>query len=835
MTALEGIRVIELGTLVAAPYCGKLLGDLGADVVKVEPIGGDPARRIAVFPGVAVEPEASPLFLFNNTSKRGIRCDLERDDDRALLGALLERADVLVEDTAHGWLDAIGLGPAELRRRNPGLVITSITPYGRSGRRAAMPGGELTVTHAGGLGSLLPSRSEDVDRAPIKLGGWQVAHTGGIVAALATLGALYGRRRSGRGRRVDVSLQEVVLALVAPLVPGPRYNGTSWSRVPDRPPSMGRLRTRDGYVIVNAFDDHHFDAFREVMGRPDWCAGDEWKSMEYRSQHMMEIGDRMEAFMLEQAKDDIHHRAARKSIPIGPICSAADVMANPQYAARGFFTEIEHPVAGRRRYAGAPYQMAASQPRITRPAPLLGEHDAEVRAEMAAAPPMRAVQGGSDVAATGGVREGGAGRAGALAGAPAPGSATRGIDADRLPLAGVRIAEFCWVWAGPYCGLLLASLGAEVIKVEGHRRTDMTRRNVIWPLPEPAPRMLPPNQGLAFNTVNMNKLSLAVDLSRPEGAEVARRLARLADVVVDNMRPGAMGGLGLGWDELRQVRSDLIVASSSGRGYQGPEGRYLGFASVHQGIGGGAYVTGHADDHPCHSGGDVDLMNAMTLALSIVAALHHRARTGEGQFIDYSQCEGASALVGDLLLAHEMTGLVPERMGNAHPSSAPHGVYRAWGVDRWVAIEAHDDASFARLASVVGRPELALDPRFATAAARKANEAALDDVLGAWIRRRDRDSVVAALEAASVAAAPVRDGRDLYADRHLRDREAFVRVEHPELGELELVRAPWRLDDEPAPAKHAPLLGEDDDEILGGLLGFGADEIAALRAADVVL
>jgi crotonobetainyl-CoA:carnitine CoA-transferase CaiB-like acyl-CoA transferase len=808
MTALDDIRVIELGTRVAAPYCGKLLGDLGADVIKVEPPDGDPSRRQSVFPGVAVEPEASPLFLFNNTSKRGIRCDLERSAaDRELLADLLERADVLIEDTPLGFLESIGLGPAELQRRNPSLVVTSITPYGRTGQRAGLPGGELTVTHAGGLGSTLPTRSEDVDRAPIKLGGWQVAHCAGVVAALATLGALLGRRRDGRGHQIDVSLQEVVLALVAPLVPGPRYNGTSWSRVPDRPPAMGRLRTRDGYVVLNAFDDHHFDAFREVMGRPDWCAGDEWKSTAYRAQHLMDIGAQLDAFMAEQAKDDIHHRTAKKGIPIGPISSAADVMANAQYAARGFWTEVDHPVAGRRRYAGVPYRMAASPARISRPAPLLGQHDDEVRREVAAAKPaLRAVEGGSGEAMS-----------------------------DRLPLQGIRIAEFCWVWAGPYAGMLLASLGADVIKVEGHRRSDMTRRSVIWPLPEPAPIVVPPNQGLAFNTVNMNKRSLAVDLSRPEGAEVARRLARLSDVVVDNMRPGAMTALGLGWEDLRKVRADLVVATSSGRGSSGPEKSYLGFASVHQAIGGGAYVTGYADDHPCHSGGDVDLLNAMTLALAIVAALHHRATTGEGQFIDYSQCEGASALVGDLLLAHEMTGQVPERMGNAHPSSAPHAVYRAWGVDRWVAIEVHDDAAFARLAAAIGQPGLAADPRFATAAARKANETSLDAVLAAWIRRRDRDTVVATLEAAGVAAAPVRDGRDLYADRHLRERGAFVRVQHPELGPLELVRAPWRLDDDPAPAKAAPLLGEDDDAILGDLLGYAPDQIAALRSADVVL
>ncbi|MDX1383165.1 MAG: CoA transferase, partial [Thermoanaerobaculia bacterium] len=491
--------------------------------------------------------------------------------------------------------------------------------------------------------------------------------------------------------------------------------------------------------------------------------------------------------------------AGRGGIPIGPIASAAEVMANRQFAARDYFVELDHPQAGSRRYAGVPYAMAASPATLSR-APLLGEHDAEVRAEAGSPPPRAPV-------------------------APA---------AKSLPLAGVRVAEFCWVWAGPYCGMLLASLGAEVIKVEGHRRTDLTRRAVIWPLPEPAPRRLPPDQGMAFNTVNMNKRSLALDLSRPEGRDVALGLVASCDVVADNMRPGAMEKLGLGYDALRAVRQDLVVASSSGRGHVGDERDYLGFAPVHQGIGGNAYVTGYPDDHPCHSGGDIDLLNAMTLAFSIVAALHHRAATGEGQFIDYSQCEGVASLMGDALLAYELTGVVPERMGNRHPTVAPHGVYRCWGVDRWVALEAHDDDAFARLAAAVDLPELAADERFAGAAARKRHEDELDAILEGWTRSRDRDRVVARLEAAGVTVAPVRDSRDLYADRHLRERGAFVAVDHPELGALELVRAPFLLSGSEAPAAVAPSLGRDNDAILADLVGLDAETIRKLRESDVV-
>jgi crotonobetainyl-CoA:carnitine CoA-transferase CaiB-like acyl-CoA transferase len=383
--------------------------------------------------------------------------------------------------------------------------------------------------------------------------------------------------------------------------------------------------------------------------------------------------------------------------------------------------------------------------------------------------------------------------------------------------------------------MMLASLGAEVIKVEGHRRSDLTRRSVVWPLPDPRPTSVPPSQGMAFNSVNLDKRSLTLDLSQPAGVEIAKRLAAHCDAVVDNMRPGALAKLGLGYQDLRRLRDDIIVASSSGRGASGPESAYLGYAPIHHAIGGWSHLTGHRDDPPSHSGGDVDLMNAITLAFAILAALYHRDAGGGGQFIDYSQCEGVTSLIGEALLGYQMTSRIPLRDGNAHPFFAPHNVYRAWGVDRWLAIEVHSDEEFATLARLIGRPELASDSRFATAKARKENERELDLIIEEFTRERDRDHIVATLTAAGLAAAPSRDGRDLYADPHLRARDAFLSIDHPELGTLEIVAPPWRMSSSPLPARHAPLLGQDNDYVLRELLEMSDDEVENLRRLDVIL
>ncbi|MBW1813193.1 MAG: CoA transferase [Deltaproteobacteria bacterium] len=180
----------------------------------------------------------------------------------------------------------------------------------------------------------------------------------------------------------------------------------------------------------------------------------------------------------------------------------------------------------------------------------------------------------------------------------------------------------------------------------------------------------------------------------------------MSDVVIDNMRPGAMVKLGLGYDDLKQIKFDIIAINLSSRGHGGPESSHLGFANVH--------ISGHRDGHPTHgSPGDADLMNGLSTAYNAIAALHYRNRTGKGQFIDYSQCEGVTALLGEILLEYQMTSKVPERMGNAHPYYAPHSVYRAWGIDRWLALEIHNDEEFVTLSRIMGQPELAKDPRYA--------------------------------------------------------------------------------------------------------------------------
>jgi len=405
---------------------------------------------------------------------------------------------------------------------------------------------------------------------------------------------------------------------------------------------------------------------------------------------------------------------------------------------------------------------------------------------------------------------------------------------DRLPLDGVRVVDMTWVWAGPYLGSLLGMLGAEVIKVESRSRPDFFRRFVVWPLADAEPEELGPNEGMMFNTVNLSKLGVALNLVRPEGIDLIKRLVAVSDVVIENMRAGILKRMGLDYEALRAVNPRIILLSSSARGGAGPEAHYAGYASVHHAVGGGTYITGHPDGPPGYAIGDVDLMNATAGAFAVVAALYHRKETGEGQFIDFSQCEGVTALIGEVLLDYQMTGRIPGRKGNSDDFMAPHNLYPCWGVDRWLAIAVETDEEFAALARVMEKPELADDPRFATAAARKRNEAELDAIISEWTRLRDRDLMARQLGEAGVAAAPSRDARDLMRDPHLRARGVFVELDHPETGPRDFVGLPWRMSGCQPALKRPPLLGEHNDYVFGQLLGLDEAEIARLKESGII-
>jgi benzylsuccinate CoA-transferase BbsF subunit len=407
----------------------------------------------------------------------------------------------------------------------------------------------------------------------------------------------------------------------------------------------------------------------------------------------------------------------------------------------------------------------------------------------------------------------------------------------KLPLEGIRVADFAWVWAGPYCTLQLAHLGAEVIRIETRTRPCITR--VIPPWPEGKPGL---NRSGYFNQYNQGKRSLSLNFKEPEAGEIARKLVACSDVVVNNFAHGVMDKMGFGYEVLKKIKPDLIMISLSGYGDTGPYRDYIAYGPAQVPLSGLSALTGYKGWPPMHSGFSYADPNAgIHGAFAVLAALIHRGKTGEGQYLDMSQWECAMGLLPEGILEYTFNGREPDRVGNADPLMAPHGVFQCLDrpeqifgltIDQFVAIVCVDDQDWSRMAVAMGQPELASDPKFATLAARKANEDALETLITVWTSARRAADIAATLQQAGVAAAVVADNKYLAdEDPHLRARDYWVALEHPEVGVKQHAGVPWKLSRTPTVVRApAPIIGQHTDDILTGLLGYSADDVARLRS-----
>jgi benzylsuccinate CoA-transferase BbsF subunit len=399
------------------------------------------------------------------------------------------------------------------------------------------------------------------------------------------------------------------------------------------------------------------------------------------------------------------------------------------------------------------------------------------------------------------------------------------------PLQGIRVADFTWLWAGAYSTGLLALLGAEVIKIESMSRADPTR-SMTFTLGTAFEGL---EESFAFNSINLNKLSVKLNLKRPEAVELAKRIVRISDVAASNMRPGAMASLGLSYDDLKEIKPDIVALSSSAFGSDGPFRSYGGYAPGFACGSGLANVTGYADATPNPMTGSTDLLAAVTGAFSIVAALNHRRQTGRGQHIDASSVECQAVLAGDALMEYLVNGRVQTRQGNQDKIMAPHNCYRSRGDDKWVSIAVSTPEEWAALCDVLGNPAWTQDDRFADAYRRWNNRDELDALVTSWTVEHMHREATEMLQKAGVAAMPSLSNEELSSDPQFEHRGMATTVDHPVMGEQAVFGLPWRFSKSFAPVKKAsPIMGESNDYVFGELLGLSADEIQHLMDEGII-
>ena len=421
--------------------------------------------------------------------------------------------------------------------------------------------------------------------------------------------------------------------------------------------------------------------------------------------------------------------------------------------------------------------------------------------------------------------------------------ATDKKDADqetRLPLAGLRIIDISNVFSLPYAGGLLSDLGAEVIKVEGPARLDVSRGGAFSGVyPENEPGEDPWNRTSTFNLLNRGKKSLAIDLRRPEGREVLKDLIRVSDVLTENFTPRVMRGWELDYPNAKKLNPNLIMVSCSGYGPKGPYSQYPAQATTQEATHGLAHVTGYRGDVPSKAGQSfVDFLATWALVMGTTLALRYRHRFGKGIWVDVAMYQLGCYMVADRILDWEANKRLGERIGNRHPWLAPQGCYACAGDDEWCVVSVHDDEEWAALCRVIGRPDLAQDARFASNDARMLNHDEIDPIIADWMAGRSKIAAMETLQAAGVRAGAVFNARDMHLNPHLKARGLLEKVDFPperKIGKRVIIGRPWKLSKLPLATRGpAPTLGQHNREVLQDILGYDEARYAALEESGVI-
>ena len=822
MHGLEGVKVLELGTMVSAAYATKLMADLGADVIKVEEPGGDPARLRGPFPDDVVDPEKSGLFLYLNTNKRGVTLELSRQREDLL--HLVGWADLLIHNFPPADMEARGLAYDTFRNVNPRLVMCSISPFGLVGPHKDYKAHDLTLSHAGGWAWLSPGASDRPDLPPLKAFGQQCEFQGGLAAAAVTLGAYYRALSTDAGEHIDLSVQAFIASFLEQAVVYYSYLGRIASRLGQRYMyPWGMYECQDGLIFLVVPEEDQWERLVELMGNPEWTKWEIFAGRTNRIKNQDALRVYVEEWTRQWKVEDLFHAGQARRLCFAPVLTMAGLARQEQLRARNFFVDVSHPRTGTLTHLGPPYQLQDPWWQIRRPAPLLGEHNEEVKAGFGqVATSLRQVKERLHTA-----------QSLILNPQSSPTPRIQPVaPSTRSPLEGIRVADFSWVWAGPYCTMHLAYLGADVIKIESQAHLDLMRRLPI------APRGVKPgfDSSGPFNQWNQGKKSIQLNLGKPEGIVLAKELVQQCDVVIENFATGVMEEMGLGYEELKKLKPDLVMVSISGYGHTGPLKDYMGYGPAIPPLTGLSSLTGYQGGPPQELGVSIGDPNAgISAAVAICAALAARKRTGQGQYIDVSLWGAAAVLAAEGWMEYAMNGVEPPRQGNRDILMAPHNCFRCRGEDTWVTIACGTEEEWQALCRVTGHRHWAEDPRFRNMTDRKAHEDELERLITTWTEQHDRWEITQMLQAVGVAAFPSMSSKDIVEDAQLNARGFFARLPHSEVGVQTHTGIPWILTNTPNGVRSpAPLLGQHTDEVLRDVLGYGEEEIARLKEQQVL-
>jgi len=849
---LTGIRVIELADE-QAEYCGLTLAGLGADVIKIEPPGGNPTRRLGPFYEDREDPERSLFFWQYNRGKRSLVLDLHQERDRERFRALVASADILLESTPRGELDRLGLSADALMRQTPALIVARVSPFGDHGPWADFKGSDLIHLALGGVMMNCgydPAPGGQYDLPPIAPQMWHAFHIAGEQLAFSIVAALLYRWRAGQGQKVSCAIHEAVAkstevdlmtwvmrrALVMRQTSRHAREGVtphpSIVHTKDGRWVMANLGTRPGETkaLVALLEKYGIeaglDAEKSTLPTSGRFVPGTGPSVAKRDHAMEAVQRFVRAFTYEHVP---WREAQEAGMLWAPLRKPHENAMDEHWLVRKSCTDIEHPELGRAfRYATSKWLATRTAWTVGRRAPLLDEDAATVTPERTRELPVAAPD------------------------ARPPAGEPLSPRGKPFPLHGIRILDFTWFLASAGGTRFLAAFGAESIKVELKSHPD-TRMAAMAPIGGRAARdaatgplqgVTDPDMGGQFNNKNPGKRGVSLNVRHPKGLEIARRLVAMSDIVAEGFSPGVLDSWGLGYDAMRAIKPDIIYVQQSGMGAQGTYGRFRTVGPVANSFSGLSEMSGLPEPAPPAGWGYsyLDWMGAYSFALAMLTALFHRERTGEGQWVDASQAEVGLLISGTAILDWSANGRIWSRYGNRspHKPAAPHGAYPSLGVDRWIAIACFTDAEWRALAQVAGHPEWASDVRFKDLAGRLKHHDALDALVAGWTTSRDGYETMMALQRAGVPAGVCQTAGDRCdRDPQLAALEWLTEVTGTKIGRWPIAEVPIKLSASPAYIggridRGAPCYGEDNDYVYGELLGMSSAEIKTLTDEGVI-
>jgi crotonobetainyl-CoA:carnitine CoA-transferase CaiB-like acyl-CoA transferase len=810
---LADVLVLDLSDE-ATVFGARLLAELGARVIRIEDVNGDAVRSRGPFLRDIAGIERGLAHLLYNAGKESVALDLLAPESWRTVESIARACDVVIgpcggrkevaalfERLESAGDAAPGIVEVVFRRDAPDEVAT-----------------DLIGTAAGGL-LVLGGHGEDPPNHPKGNLAYKQAS---LAAAEAALALVLQKRRTGRAGRIEVSMQEAVNLTT---IQTANANIHQWhGRVPTRHALLSAFTTYqagDGrwvsFTIHPPNWPHYAEWVETALGSSD-LSSEEWADSVYRATHAREMSDYTRRLLARYTRAEAIREGQKRGLLVLPVNAIADIAGDPHLHHRAFFHTVPHRqfeeplVTFRTPFLSNAWQLPAQR------APTLGQHTSEVLRSIAGrgAPGIEPlIEAGAAV----GTRDLGGGAPTAPTRAPQPPPGT----GRNQPLKGIRVLDFCWAIAGPLTTRLLADLGADVIKVESAYRLDPIRTIGVQP-----PGEVSWNTNGQFNDCNVNKRAMCLNLNTPEGVEIALRLAATADVVTSNYTPDRLDRWGLGYDALREVNPDIILANLAVMGTSGPHAGWRSYGSGIVAMCGIGALTGFPGRDPIGIGTlHTDFTVPYFASTAIMAAIHQRARTGQGQYLELSQYEASVHLLDTELLHYLNGGPEPERNGNRSPRMVPHGVYPSAGNDRWVAIACRDDADWARLSEVTG----VSGP--ADLAGRLATVDVIEAQLSEWTRSRDNWDAAARLQRVGVPASPVEDLSELLGRDTAMNRD-YRMLDLPSGVTAAVQEEPILWDGERLPMTRAPLWDEHTIDILVNELGISDEEVADLVTRNVL-